>query len=147
MSEAPRLVLTRVYPVTPEKVWRAWTDPSALARWFGPGPVDTASAIALDLRVGGRYRIAFGAPDGSEHEARGVYTVVEPHRRLVFTWARRGMPEADSQVTIELRPVEGGTELIFRHEQFRDVAVRDDHEGGWRPTFDKLDAFIAEAGA
>lgn len=145
MSASARLVLTRVYPVAPEKVWRAWTDPQALARWFGPGAADSVSRAELDLRVGGRYRIVFGAPDGSEHEASGVYTEVVPLRRLVFTWIRRGMPEADSQVTIELRPFDDGTELSFRHEQFRDVAVRDDHEGGWLPTFAKLDAFIAGA--
>ena len=139
----PRLVLTRTYPVAPEKVWRAWTDPLALARWFGPGAADTAAVVELDLRVGGRWRIAFEGHDGSGHEASGVYLVVEPPHRLVFTWRRRGMPEADSQVTIELRPVDGGTELNFRHEQFRDVAVRDDHEGGWLPTFAKLDAFMA----
>ncbi len=143
LRDLPRLVLRRSYPVEPGKVWRAWTDPLALARWFGPGAADSVSHAELDVRVGGRYRIVFGAPDGSVHEASGVYTEVEPPRRLVFTWKRRGMPEADSRVTIELRPVDGGTELDFRHEQFRDVAVRDDHEGGWLPTFAKLDAFMA----
>ena len=147
LHESPRLVLRRVYPVAPEKVWRAWTDPQALSRWFGPGAVDSASVVELDLRVGGRYRIVFGAPDGSEHEASGVYLEVVPNRRLVFTWVRRGMPEADSQVTIELRRVDAGTELDFRHEQFRDVAVRDDHEIGWLPTIAKLGAFLQEAHA
>lgn len=144
LNELPRLVLTRVYPVAPEKVWRAWTDPQALARWFGPAEADSVSRAELDVRVGGRYRVVFGAPDGSEHEASGVYTEVVPMRRLVFTWARRGMPEADSQVTIALRPVDGGTELSFRHE-FGNAPARDDHEIGWLPTFAKLDAFIAGA--
>ena len=147
VRELPSLLLGRVYPVAPEKVWRAWTDPQALSRWFGPGDVDTVSLAELDVRVGGRYRIVFGAPDGSEHEASGVYLDVVPNRRLVFTWTRRGMPEADSQVTIELRPVEAGTELTFRHEQFSGAAVRDDHEGGWLPTFAKLDAFLLEVHA
>ena len=35
--ERESLVLTRIYPAAPEKVWRAWTDPQALKRWFGPG--------------------------------------------------------------------------------------------------------------
>ena len=142
LQEPPCLVLTRFYPVAPEKVWRAWTDPQALVRWFGPARADTAAVIELDLRVGGRYRIAFGAPDGSEHEAAGVYTEVEPPHRLAFTWTRRGLPEAESQVAIVLRPVDGGTELNFRHE-FRNVAARDDHEIGWLPTFAKLEALIA----
>jgi uncharacterized protein YndB with AHSA1/START domain len=142
LQEPPCLVLTRIYPVAAEKVWRAWTDPKALARWFGPADADTAEVIELELRVGGRYRIVFGAPDGSEHEASGVYTEVEPPRRLSFTWSRRGLPEAESQVTIALRPVDGGTELSFRHV-FGNVAARDDHQIGWLPTFAKLDALLA----
>jgi uncharacterized protein YndB with AHSA1/START domain len=142
LNETPCLLLTRVYPVAPEQVWRAWTDPRALARWFGPGPADAVSHAELDVRVGGRYRVVFGAPDGSEHEASGVYTAVEPLQRLAFTWSRRGLPEAESQVTIELRAVAGGTELTFRHD-FSNVAARDDHEIGWLPTFAKLEALFA----
>ena len=123
-------------------VFAVLTDPQALARWFGPAAADTAQAVELDLRVGGRYRIVFGAPDGSEHEASGVYTEVVPLRRLAFTWWRRGMPEAEWQVTIELRPVAGGTELSFRHV-FGNVAARDDHGVGWPPTFEKLGAHLA----
>jgi len=142
VQEFPCLVLSRVYPVAPEQVWRAWTDPRALSRWFGPAEADSVSLAELDVRVGGRYRIVFGAPDGSEHEASGTYLEVVPNRRLVFTWTRRGMPEADSRVTIELRPTDAGTQLDFRHEQFRAVAVRDDHEIGWLPTIAKLGAFL-----
>jgi uncharacterized protein YndB with AHSA1/START domain len=142
LDELPALVLTRHYPVEPAKVWAAWTDPEALIRWFGPGLPGSVTRAEIDLRVGGRYRIVFGAPDGSEHEAFGVYREVAPARRLAFTWSRRGMPEASSQVSIELQAVEGGTCMTFRHEQFKDVAVRDDHEVGWLPTFDKLAAFL-----
>ena len=142
LDELPALVLTRRYPVAPAKVWSAWTEPQALMRWFGPGDFGSVRRAEIDLRVGGTYRIAFGAPDGSEHEAFGVYREVDPPRRLVFTWSRRGMPEAGSQVSIDLQPVEGGTCMTFRHAQFQDVVVRDDHEVGWLPTFDKLAAFL-----
>jgi uncharacterized protein YndB with AHSA1/START domain len=76
-----------------------------------------------------------------EHVAAGVYEEVVENRRLVFSWTRAGMPELASQVTIELRAVPAGTELSFLHE-FADVAARDDHQGGWLPTFAKLAAFI-----
>ena len=142
LQETPHLLLTRVYAVAPEKVWRAWTDPQALARWFGPAAADTVRRADLDVRVGGRYRVVFGAPDGSEHEASGVYTEVDPPRRLAFTWSRRGLPEAASRVTIDLRAIGAGTELVFRHD-FDNVAARDDHEIGWLPTFAKLDTFVA----
>jgi uncharacterized protein YndB with AHSA1/START domain len=143
-QDQPRLTLRRVYPVAPQKVWRAWTDAKVLSHWFGPGEPDSVTSAQLDVRVGGRYRIAFIAPDGVEHVAAGVYKEVEPNRRLVFSWSRQGMPEIDSQVTIELRAVPEGTELSFVHEQFPDAAARDDHRGGWLPTFAKLAAFLKD---
>jgi uncharacterized protein YndB with AHSA1/START domain len=141
-QDSPRLSIRRVYRVAPAKLWRAWTDPRALGRWFGPGEADSVTSAELDVRVGGRYRIAFLAPDGAEHVAAGVYKEVVPNSKLVFTWTRQGMPEIDSQITIELRAVPEGTELSFVHEQFPDAAARDDHETGWLPTFSKLEAFI-----
>jgi uncharacterized protein YndB with AHSA1/START domain len=140
-AELRRLRICRIYAVAPEKVWRAWTDPQALSRWFGPGERDSVTSAELDVRVGGRYRIAFLAPDGVEHVAAGVYQEVVENRRLVFSWTRQGMPELESQVTIELRPVPAGTELNFLHE-FPDAATREDHRRGWLPTFAKLEAFI-----
>ena len=53
LAEKPFLVIERRFPVAPEKVWRAWTDPQALRRWFGPGGPQPVSAAELDLRVDG----------------------------------------------------------------------------------------------
>ena len=144
VGQRPFLVIERYFPVAPEKVWRAWTDPRALKRWFGPGGYDPVSAAELDLRAGGRYRIVFGGADGTEHEVRGEYREVVPHRRLVFTWTwPRSTPERESLVTIELQASAGGTAFVFRHERFFDETVRDDHRRGWRETFAKLEAFLA----
>ena len=87
LREKPSLDLARSYPVAPEKVWRAWTDPEAIKRWWGPGPKDRVSLAQLDVRVGGRFRIVFGGPQGTDHEVQGVYKEVVPNRRLVFTWS------------------------------------------------------------
>jgi len=139
IEERPSLTLRRLYPVAPEKVWRAWTDPQALKRWFGPAPGEPVALAELDVRVGGRYRILFGGADGREHEVRGEYREVDPPRRLVFTWTwPRTTPERESLVTIELREAPGGTELVFRHEKFFDAAVRDNHLRGWSGTLEKL---------
>ena len=145
VREGPFLVLERFYPVAPEKVWRAWTDPQALKRWFGPGGNDPVSSVQLDLRAGGRYRIVFGGPDGAAHEVQGVYREVVPNRRLVFTWIwPRTTPERESLVTIEFRAVARGTELVFRHEQFADETVRDNHRQGWSESFAKLERLLQE---
>jgi uncharacterized protein YndB with AHSA1/START domain len=142
-AASPQLRIRRVYRVSPEKVWRAWTDPRALSRWLGRGAADSVSSAELDVRVGGRYRIAFVPHDGSQHVAAGVYREVVENRRLVFTWTRHGMPELESLVTIELTAVPDGTQLDFLHDHFPDVASRDDHQGGWLPTFAKLGTYFA----
>lgn len=59
LAEKPSLTLKRFYPVAPEKVWRAWTDPQALKKWWGPGRGEPVSVAQLDVRVGGRFRIVF----------------------------------------------------------------------------------------
>ena len=68
-----------------------------------------------------------------------------PLRRLVFSWAWQSTPERVSRVSLELRPVDGGTELVFVHDRFFDQAARDNHERGWGGTFEKLDRFLVAA--
>ena len=144
VATKPSLTLSRHYPVGPEKVWRAWTDPQAVKKWWGPGPGEPVSAAELDVRVGGRFRIAFGGPDGKEHECAGVYKEVVPNRKLVFTWSwPRTTPERVSVVTITFKAVSEGTDLVFTHEQLFDEKVRDDHKRGWSGVLDKLEAFLA----
>jgi uncharacterized protein YndB with AHSA1/START domain len=142
LEQKPSLSITRRYPVAPEKVWRAWTDPQALSHWFGPGERDSVARAELDVRAGGRYLIAFHTPDGEQHEVSGSYEDVVENRKLSFTWAWKSTPERVSLVTIELRPTAQGCELNFRHERFFDQQARDNHERGWTGTFAKLDEFL-----
>ena len=146
IKERPFLTLNRHYPVAPEKVYRAWTDPQAIRRWWGPGGHDPVSLAELDVRVGGRFRIVFGGADGSAHEVQGVYREVVPNRKLVFTWTwPNSTPERESLVTITFRAAPGGTELGFRHEQLFDETVRDNHRRGWTESLAKLDDYLKPA--
>jgi uncharacterized protein YndB with AHSA1/START domain len=143
IQEKPHLAITRRYPVAPEKVWRAWTDPQALSRWFGPGEMDCVTVAELDVRVGGRYRIAFRTADGQDHCVSGEYQEVAAGRKLRFTWAWRGTSDRVSLVTIEIKPVAQGCEMNFRHERFFDQQACRAHEQGWVGTFAKLDRMLA----
>lgn len=147
IESKPSLRITRRYPVAPEKVWRAWIDPQALSRWFGPGEPDSVTRAELDVRAGGRYRIAFRTQDGEEHEVSGEYQEVQANRRLSFTWAWKSTPERVSLVTLEMRPSGQGCELDFRHERLFDQEARDNHERGWTGTFAKLDDFLTSSTA
>lgn len=148
LSQKPSLRLTRRYAVAPEKVWRAWTDPEALKCWWKPEAADCVSVAQLDVRAGGRFRIVFGGPRGTDHEVQGVYKEVVPCSetsagKLVFTWTwPNTTPERESRVSIVFRAIESGTELDFRHEQFFDAAARDDHRRGWSGALARLDDYL-----
>jgi uncharacterized protein YndB with AHSA1/START domain len=144
LATKPSLTLNRNYPVAPEKVWQAWTDAQALKKWWGPGPGEPVSLAQLDVRVGGRFRIVFGGPDGKAHECAGVYKEVVPNRKLVFTWTwPNTTPERESLVTIVFKSVQDGTEVLFKHEQLFDEKVRDDHKRGWSGLLDNLERYLA----
>lgn len=78
------LTLTRLYDVSPDKLFQAWTDPEVLKRWFAPRPYTTPVA-ELDVRPGGRCLIVMRGPDGTEIPCPGIYLEVETNRRLVTT--------------------------------------------------------------
>jgi uncharacterized protein YndB with AHSA1/START domain len=146
-GEKPALRLERLYPVAPEKVWRAWTEPKALIAWFGPGAPDSVSVAEIDVRVGGSFHIAFSTRDGEQHDVSGTYLEVQRPRTLKFTWKWKSTPERESLVTVNLvSSADGqGTQMIFVHEQFHDEAARVDHEGGWTLTFEKLSRFFEQS--
>ena len=144
------LVLERVVPVSPDRVWRAWTDPERLKQWFCPRPWRT-SECEIDLRPGGVFRTVMQSPDGeSVSGVNGCYLEVVPNQRLVWTVALgpgfRPLPQSGEvpQFTaiITLEPVSGGT-------RYTAVAMHYDPEGaarhaelgfreGWGITLDQL---------
>jgi uncharacterized protein YndB with AHSA1/START domain len=142
MLAKPSLTITRRIKAPPEKVYRAWTDPAQITRWFGPEGAEMLSAEA-DARVGGRYQMVFRTPDGEEHDVSGSYREVVPNAKLVFTWMWRTMPERESLVTVALKRDGDGTLLTLLHEQFFDEAARDRHRSGWSGTLDKLERYLA----
>jgi uncharacterized protein YndB with AHSA1/START domain len=140
------LSIARHYPVPPEKVWRAWTDPQALSRWFGPGDTEEVTGAQLDVRVGGHYSIAFRTSDGEQHKVGGTYQEVVPNRKLSFTWAWQSTPDRVSFVIVEMRATSDGTHLEFRHERFFNEQALQNHKRGWTGTFAKLDAYLQAIG-
>ena len=87
-SSAPasgrELVLTRLIDAPREKLYRAWTEPDILRRWFAPKPWSTPRA-ELDVRPGGSTLVVMRSPEGKEFPNPGVYLEVVPNERLVVT--------------------------------------------------------------
>ena len=78
------LVLHRTIAAPPPALFRCWTEPELLKRWFAPEPW-TVPEAEVDLRVGGANRIVMRGPDGTDYPSRGVYLEIVPGARLVFT--------------------------------------------------------------
>src|SRR5436305_4789803 len=104
---SPQLQVTRIMAAPVDRVWRAFTEPAALAAWFWPARFGTTADV--DLRIGGRYRI--DGP-GAGLAVGGEYVAVEPPHRLVFTWRWDGESD-DTLVTVELTPCDAGTGLLL----------------------------------
>jgi uncharacterized protein YndB with AHSA1/START domain len=138
----PGLTLRRRFRAPPALVWRAWTEPQAVMRWWGPEGAEVVQA-ELDPRVGGRFRVVFTGPDGERHEVGGTYVEVTPEERLVFTWAWHSTPERESLVTVTLRAEGDETALTLTHERFFDEVARDRHREGWSGALDKLTQLFA----
>jgi len=138
----PSLTMKRRLNAAPAQVWRAWTDPALLLRWFGPENV-TCREAELDLRVGGGYRIVMIEDNGERHQVSGVYQEVAENERLVFSWAWVTTPDRVSKVTVSLKPDGDGTILTLLHEQFFDEAALRGHAHGWTGTLAKLEELFA----
>ena len=134
----PSLTLKRRIKASPATLFRAWTEPQALAQWFGPDGAVTGHA-AFDVRVGGRFSIAMHTP-GESHGVSGVYREVVRDAKLVFTWAWQSTPERESLVTVTLKPDGAETVLTLLHERFFNQAAHDGHARGWNEGLDKLAA-------
>jgi uncharacterized protein YndB with AHSA1/START domain len=142
------LVAGRTYRAGPERVWKAWTDPAQLVRWFGT-PGFTLEGAEIDLRVGGRYAKHFRTDEGERFVVSGEYRAVEPFERLVYTWStdRSSLTVRDTLVTLSLERLELGTRLRVRHERLEGSAAMDEHERGWTSNLDQLAPFVEGEGA
>jgi uncharacterized protein YndB with AHSA1/START domain len=78
----------------------------------------------------------------------GVYRIVEPPRRLAFTWAwddENGARGHESEVTVNFETVPGGTRLVLVHQQFEGQPARDRHNNGWTAALDQLSKIATDA--
>jgi uncharacterized protein YndB with AHSA1/START domain len=78
------LVFERTVDVPRELVWKVWTEPEHLSKWFCPAPWSVAKCV-IDLRPGGRFHTTMRSPEGEEFPNEGCYLDVVPVERLVWT--------------------------------------------------------------
>lgn len=139
------LVLTRLIAAPREKLFRAWTRPELLVKWFAPRPWSTSHA-EMDVRPGGSSLVVMRSPEGQEFPNRGIYLDVVENERLVFTdaytdaWTPSEKLFMTAVLTFE---DEGGKTRYTARALHWSVADREAHEKmgfheGWGQCTDQL---------
>jgi len=162
MSSSPRFTITRVFAAPRPRVWKAWTDPAALAQWFGPKGT-CGTVLAFDLRPGGEWRGRMDLPDGGAMYSKFVFREIEPMSRLV--WVHGFADSEGNRIRApfaERFPLEMLTTVLFTdegegtrvelswipldsspEEEAFFAGMMESMNGGWSGSFDQLDAFLA----
>lgn len=157
-SPANELVITRIFDAPRRLVWRVWTDPEHVKRWWGPKGF-TSPVCKIDFRVGGAYLYCMRSPEGKDYWSTGVYReIVEPERIVasdsfadekgtVVPASHYGMPgdfPLECQVTATFEEHQGKTRFTLRHAGLPSGTQSEMAGAGWNESFDKLAAHLAQ---
>ena len=143
-SRGLTLHIERALPAPRSLVFRANTEPEELARWWGPRGF-SAPRVEVDLRVGGRYRIAMQPPEGDLFHLSGEFREVEPVTRLAYTfrWEEPTPDDRETVVTLSLEDMGEATRLTVDQGVFATEERRSLHEQGWSETLDRLQELLS----
>ncbi|MDK2917038.1 MAG: hypothetical protein PWR25_1595 [Euryarchaeota archaeon] len=157
-EEKGRLFIQRIFAASRDRVWKAWTDPELIARWWGPASF-TGLDFRVDLREGGRYLFGMRLPDGRDFWSTGVYREIVTGERLVFTdsfadaegnvvpashYGMSGDWPQELLVTVTFEEHDGETKMTLRHEGIPAGEDRDMTEAGWNESLDRLAELLKE---
>jgi uncharacterized protein YndB with AHSA1/START domain len=147
-----QILITREFNAPKRLVWRAYTTPELVKRWWS-GDKGTMTTAEIDLRVGGEWRYVMIADGGFEVAFRGSYReIVEPDR-LVNTEIFEGIPDPDDHaglVTVTLTEKDGRTYLEmlceYRDQADRDAVIGSGMESGMQESMDALEKVAVSLG-
>ncbi len=146
------IVITRVFDAPRDIVFKAWTEPERLMRWWGPKGFTTPFCQA-DLRPGGVFLYCMRSPEGHDVWGKGVYLEVVPPERIVYTDTfadeegntveptHYGMSPAhprETLVTVTFTDHEGKTKVTLQHAMPAAVPERSGTQQGWTEMLDRL---------
>jgi uncharacterized protein YndB with AHSA1/START domain len=141
-----QIVITRSFDAPREQVYKAFTDPDAVARWWGQRDNETL-VDELEARPGGRWRFVQRSGDGNEHGFHGVYHEATAPERIVYTFEYEGMPGHVLLETITLEEQDGKTHMtdssVFQSVADRDGMLQSGMESGAAESMDRLDEYLA----
>ncbi len=149
---ADPIIVSAYVAAAPTEVFRAWTDPHVVQRWFGPAP-GALVAATVDLRIGGQWCFVEHQSGAASSGFSGQYVVVEPPERLVFTWEKfatdaNGVRTSTAPSRVEIRLAQNGvgTDLHITHSGIVGHEMRRGFAGGWNRGIAGLLLIIAQRG-
>jgi uncharacterized protein YndB with AHSA1/START domain len=136
------LILNRTFRAPIDKVFRAWTNPSEIDRWFGPSDDVTVSS-SIDFRVGGSYQIDIHKPDGTVFSVAGKYLEIQPPHLLSFTWKGAcDFEPSETLVSLEFFSLGDSTQVTLTHQNFSSDDSRQRHDHGWTGSLARLEKVL-----
>ena len=145
-------VITRVFDAPRQLVWKAWTEPEHLMRWWGPKDY-TSPVCRIDFRVGGTYLFCMRSPAGKDYWSTGVYREIVPMERFVCTdafadadgnvvpaasYGMTGEWPDELLVTVTFEDHQGKTRLSLKHVGIPTGEMSELTQTGWNESLDKL---------
>jgi uncharacterized protein YndB with AHSA1/START domain len=137
-----QILITREFNAPKELVYKAWTTPELVKRWWNArrGEVTIAE---IDLRIGGAWRYVMVTDDGFEVGFHGEFREIVPNERIVATEVYEGMPDAEAVNTVTFAEADGRTTLtiLVQHskKEHRDAHIESGMEAGMQDAFDLLE--------
>jgi uncharacterized protein YndB with AHSA1/START domain len=135
------LLITRVFHAPRELVFKCWTEREHIMQWLGPSDYE-ALEFEMGREPGAKWHSSISGPDGVVLSNGGELREYVPPERLAFTFCWDDQPGNETLVSITLVEREGKTEMTFRQGTFATSQTRDDHNGGWSQSFDKLEEYL-----
>jgi uncharacterized protein YndB with AHSA1/START domain len=145
-----QILITREFDAPRHLVYRAWTTPDLVRRWWS-GKRGAMTVAEIDLRVGGTWRyVMLAAEGGFEVAFHGVFSEIVPDERIVTTEVFEGVPDAAALNTITLTETDGRTTLTIlvehANQEHRDMHVNSGMEGGMQESMDALEEVAVSLG-
>jgi uncharacterized protein YndB with AHSA1/START domain len=140
------IVIERELDAPRELVWKVWTDPDEVTRWWGPEHFTTPrEKIEFDLRPGGVCRLTMVGPDGQEYPSDGHFGIVEPPERLSFGESTSDHPMIESgETTVEFVKLgENRTKVVVTSCMICAEELVGMARVGWGSQLDKLEVLLA----
>jgi len=137
-----QILITREFGAPKRLVYRAWTTPELIKRWWS-GDRGEVIVADVDLRVGGTWRYVMTTTAGFEVAFHGEYREIIPNERVISTDIFEGMPDSEAVTTLSLTESDGRTtlRLLVQHasQEHRDAHIESGMEGGMQESMDHLE--------